>query len=45
MWGPFMMIAPVFTENDQRKIYFPHLNEGRWIDFYTGKAIDSEWDS
>lgn len=36
MFGSGMMIAPLLTESDERKVYFP---AGRWVDFFTGEEI------
>lgn len=38
MFGPAIMAAPVYKYGARsREVYFP---QGRWYDFYTGKAID-----
>ena len=34
--GDWLMVAPVLSDQDERRIYFP---EGEWLDFWTGEKI------
>ena len=36
MMGPYILVAPVFEGQTERKIVLP---EGNWFDFYTGKFV------
>jgi len=36
MMGPYILVAPVFEGQKERKIVLP---EGNWFDFYTGKFV------
>ncbi len=37
MFGQDLLVAPLFQEADQRKVYLP---PGTWIDYQTGKAFE-----
>ena len=32
LWGSGFLVAPLFTESDERDVYFP---AGRWVDYFT----------
>ena len=36
MFGPSLMVAPMFTGQTKRSVYFP---PGDWLDFFTGEKI------
>ena len=37
MLGPWLLVAPVYDEGDERTVYLP---EGRWFDYWTDRAYD-----
>ena len=37
MFGPSIMVAPLFTGQSKRSVYFP---KGEWFDFFTGEKIE-----
>ena len=36
LWGSDLLVAPIFTESDERDVYFP---AGRWSDYFTHEEI------
>jgi len=37
MFGPWLLVAPLYDESDERRVYLP---PGRWIDFWSGDTYD-----
>jgi len=37
MFGPWMLVAPIYDESDERYVYLP---EGRWVDYWNGEIHD-----
>jgi alpha-D-xyloside xylohydrolase len=35
MLGPWLLVAPIYDEGEQRSVYLP---QGRWINYWTGEA-------
>ncbi len=40
MFGEDMLVAPLFTDNNDRDVYLP---PGTWIDYQTGKEYEGGW--
>lgn len=39
MFGPDLLVAPIYQPGTHRSVYLPTLNDGaKWIDFWTGTA-------
>lgn len=37
MLGPWLLVAPMYDEGDERRVYLP---EGRWVNYWTGERFD-----
>jgi alpha-D-xyloside xylohydrolase len=37
MFGPWLLVAPMYNDSDSRWIYLP---KGKWIDFFNGKIFE-----
>ena len=37
MFGPWLLVAPIYNDSDSRWIYLP---KGKWIDFFNGKIFE-----
>jgi alpha-glucosidase (family GH31 glycosyl hydrolase) len=36
MFGPWLLVAPVYDEGDERTVYLP---EGRWVNYWSGETF------